>query len=306
MKVLLSGSSGMIGRALGASLRDDGHRVVALVRRGPGSPAGGAGVEWNPPAGTLDGERLRALGPFDAVVHLAGAGLGDRRWTDARKREIHDSRIGSTRTLVRALLGLDPVPPVLVSASAIGYYGDRGDELLDEDSTPGVGFLAKLCRSWEHEAAQAASATRVVHLRTGIVLSRTGGALAKQLPLFRRGLGGRLGDGRQYLSWITLADEVGVIRRAIDDDRLSGPLNATSPEPVTNAEFTAALGRALHRPALLAVPRPALSLALGPEMASEMVLASQRVVPAKLKSVQHRFVDPELDRALASVLGSGA
>ena len=190
-----------------------------------------------------------------------------------------------------------------MSASAVGYYGDRGDEELDERSAPGTGFLAEVCRAWEAATAPAADASRVVQLRTGIVLPRRRGALAKQLPLFRLALGGRLGSGRQYMSWITLDDAVSVIRRAIDDDALAGPLNVTTPEPVTNARFTRALATAVHRPAVLAVPRPALRVAFGRPMADELLLAGQRVLPARLVAAGHRFAHPDLDSALAAVLG---
>ncbi|HVX20254.1 MAG TPA: TIGR01777 family oxidoreductase [Acidimicrobiales bacterium] len=315
MIVLVSGAGGLIGRALAAHLRDDGHRVVRLVR--PGSrpatgngPAGRDGpggpvdtVRWDPAAGTVDRAALDRAGPFDAVVHLAGAGIGDRRWTAARRRELWDSRVSSTRLLAATVRGLDPVPRVLVSASAVGWYGDRGDEVLTEDAGPGRGFLADLCQAWEREAEAAAGSMRVVRLRSGVVLSGDGGALGRQLPLFRLGLGGRLGSGRQYVSWISLADHLGVVRAAIDDDRLAGPVNATAPRPVTNAELTRALGRALHRPAVLAVPGPVLSVALGGDLAREMVLAGQRAVPDRLAAVGHRFTHPDVDSALAAAVG---
>jgi uncharacterized protein len=307
VRVLLSGSHGLIGAALAQELASDGHEVVVLARpRRPTSPVPqpsdhGARVEWDPARGAIDRDGLAAGGPYDAVVHLAGAGIGDRRWTERRRQEIVDSRVQATRVLVGALRTLSPVPPVLVSGSAVGIYGDRGDELLDETSDPGTGFLADLCRAWEAEAAAAADVTRVVQLRSGVVLAPRGGALAKQLPLFRLGLGGRLGDGRQYLSWITLRDELAVIRHAIDDDRLCGAVNATSPGPVTNAAFTAALGRVLHRPAVVAVPAVALEVALGAEMTREMILASQRALPARLGAIGHRFADPDIDQAFATL-----
>lgn len=307
MNVLLSGSHGLIGSALATRLTAEGHDVVPLVRS-TGTSAGGsqaAAVPWDPPQGTVDRDALHRHGPYDAVVHLAGAGIGDHRWNAARRQEILASRVGSTRLLATLAAHLDPVPGVLVSASAVGWYGDRGDELLTEESAPGRGFLADLCRAWEAAAAPASGAMRVVYLRTGIVLARQGGALAKQLPLFRLGLGGRLGNGRQHMSWITLDDEVSVIRRALDDDRLVGPVNATAPSPVTNAEFTRALGRALRRPAVLAVPRPVLAAALGREMAHELLLAGQRAVPARLTAAGHAFAHPDIDRALASVLAPG-
>jgi len=236
---------------------------------------------------------------------MAGAGIGDHRWTDARRQEIMASRVGPTRLLAGIAAHLDPVPGVLVSASAIGYYGDRGDEILTEESAPGEGFLADVCRAWEDATAPAGDWMRVVHLRTGVVLSALGGALAKQLPLFRLGLGGRLGSGRQYTSWITLDDEVSAIRRALEDDRLTGPLNATAPNPVTNAELTRALGRALHRPTLLTVPRPALAVVLGGEMSRELLLGGQRVHPARLIALGHTFAHPDIDSALDAVLAPG-
>jgi uncharacterized protein (TIGR01777 family) len=272
--------------------------VVRLDRSG--HPGAGS-LSWNPEAGTFDRAALDAAGPFGALVNLAGAGIGDRRWTPARKRIITQSRVRSTELAVR--LVAEAGIPVLVNASAVGYYGDRGDEELTEVSTAGTGFLAEVCQAWEAAAAPAAeSGARVVCLRSGIVLSAHGGALARQLPLFRLGLGGRLGSGRQFTSWITLADEVAVICRAIDDPELAGPVNAVAPGAVTNAEFTAALAAAVHRPAVLGVPRAALAVALGSEMADQLLLASQRVRPARLETVGHSFAHPELAGALKDVL----
>jgi len=270
----------MIGRALITSLAADGHEVVRLARAG--GPAL-ASVPWDPGGAGIDPAALRANGPYDGVVHLAGAGIGDRRWTAARRAEILGSRVTGTTEVARVVADLDPRPAVMVSASAVGFYGDRGDEVLTEQSGPGTGFLAEVCSAWEAASEPASAAgVRVVLLRSGVVLASGGGALAKQLPIFGLGLGGRLGSGRQYLSWITLGDEVAVIRRALDDDALRGPLNATAPGPVTNAEFTRALGRALHRPAALWVPRPALAVAFGRDMARELLLGGQRVLPAAL------------------------
>lgn len=305
MRVLLSGSSGLIGRALAGDLAADGHGVVRLARPGAAAPTASGAVAWDPAAGHLDRAALEAAGPYDAVVHLAGAGIGDRRWNDARRREIRSSRVTATTLLAEALAGLDPRPAVLVSASAVGYYGDRGDEAVGEDSPAGTGFLAEVCVAWEAATAPAAAVgIRVVTLRTGVVLTGGGGALAKLLPLFRLGLGGRLGSGRQYLSWITLDDEVAVIRRAVDDTSLAGPLNATAPTPVTNAEFTHALGRALRRPAVLWVPRPVLEVALGADMTREMLLGGQRVLPRALLAAGHRFGHPELEGALAALVST--
>ncbi len=305
MNILLSGAGGLIGRAFADQAASRGDQVVPLVR--PESAAAdrpGPSVAWDVAAGTVDRAALDRLGPFDAVVHLAGAGIGDRRWTATRRREIRDSRVRSTRLLATVLPSLDQPPRVLVSASAVGYYGDRGAEWLTEESGAGAGFLADVCRAWEAEAEAIDGRLRVVRLRSGIVLTDRGGALARQLPLFRLGLGGRLGTGRQYVSWITLDDHLAVVRRAIDDDRLAGPVNATAPVPVTNAELTAALGRALKRPAIAPAPRPALRLALGRQLADELLLAGQRAVPAQLTAVGHSFAHPDIDTALGSLFAA--
>lgn len=299
MKVLVSGSHGLIGRALVPALESAGHDVVRLVRGQPDPPD----VGWDIPAGQIDGA---GLGGIDAVVHLAGAGLAERRWTEDEKARIRDSRVQGTRLLASALAALDPRPSALVSGSAVGWYGSRGAEVLDEDSPGGSGFLAQVCREWEEATAEAeAGGIRVVHLRTGIVQSAGGGALAKQLPIFRAGGGGRLGSGHQYLSWISLDDEVGAIIHALTQPSLHGPLNATAPSPVTNAEHARTLARVLHRPAVLAVPRVALSLALGAEMAGETVLASQRVRPRRLETTGYQFRHPELEGALRATLQAG-
>jgi uncharacterized protein len=308
MGILVTGSSGLIGTALVDALVATGRPVTRLVRSSPGPtpPTGVVDVAWDPSRGTIDRDGLESAGPFDGVVHLAGAGVGDKRWTPARKREIEESRTRGTRLLATTLAGLAPPPPVLVSASAVGYYGDRGDEVLTEESGPGSGFLADVCAAWEEAAAPAAAAgIRTVLLRTGIVLSASGGLLAKQLPLFRLGLGGRIGPGRQYRSWITLEDQLSVILHCLDDASLTGPVDATAPHPATDAELAAALGSALHRPSFLAVPAPALRLVLGREMADDMVLTSQRVLPARLTAAGFTFAHPELDGALRSVLAAG-
>ena len=304
MRVLLSGAHGLVGGALSRRLLDDGHSVVPLVR-GTG-PSAGAGVGWDPAQGTLDQGALTAQGPYDAVVHLAGAGIGDRRWSAAYKQLILDSRVRATSLLAGAVTDLRPVPPVFVSASAVGYYGDRGDERLDEQSAPGTGFLADVCRAWEGATSPAVGVTRVVRVRSGIVLAPRGGALGRQLPLFRLGLGARLGRGEQFVSWISLVDEVKAILRAVEDERLEGALNACAPDPVTNAEFTRALGRALRRPAALVVPRRLVEVVLGREMAGELLFASQRVQPARLVAVGHAFAHPDLDGALAALLEPAA
>jgi hypothetical protein len=296
MRIVVTGASGLIGRALLRALLSAGHETTVLVRRaaGPGE------ARWDPAAATIEPAALEGAG---AVVHLAGAGIGDSRWSAARKEIILRSRLDSTTLLARTLAALENPPSVLVSASAMGYYGDRGDEELTEASGPGSGFQAEVCRAWEESTAPAeAAGLRVVHLRSAVVLSRHGGALGRQLPLFRFGLGGRLGSGKQWLSWITLRDEIGVILRAIEDSSLVGPLNASAPAPVTNREFTKALGRALHRPAVFAVPPFALRLALGRQLADELLLGSLRVLPGRLTELGYRFQDPALPGALQEAL----
>jgi uncharacterized protein (TIGR01777 family) len=294
VQIAITGSTGLIGKALVRALRDEGLTVIRLVRR----PAAAEDeVRWDP-FGEVDSAALEGV---DAVVHLAGAGIGDHRWTESYKRQVRDSRVEGTRTLARALAGLDRRPAVFVSGSAVGYYGDTGDVAVDESGSSGEGFLAELCRDWE-AAAQPAVDTgiRVVHPRTGLVLSREGGLLGKVLPLFRLGLGGRLGNGRQWMSWITVADQVAALRFLIHDG-LSGPVNLTAPEPVTNSAFTSAVGRAVRRPAPFIVPAPALRLALG-EFADEGALVSQRVLPDRLAKAGFVFRHPDIDTALASVL----
>lgn len=302
MRVAVSGSSGLIGSALTRALESDGHDVVRLVRRPPGAggSTGSAVRPWDPVTGVLD---LGALQGLEAVVHLAGAGIGDRRWTAARRRELVSSRVDSTALLVESMGTMARPPSVFVCASAVGIYGDRGDEALAEDSRPGTGFLAELCVRWEQAAARAADAgIRTVSVRSGIVLSAEGGALGRQLPLFRLGLGGRLGSGRQWTSWVSMEDEVRVLRFALEHEAVSGPVNAVAPHPVTNGEFTAALGRALGRPTVLAVPPFALRLALGRQLVGEALLASQRVHPAVLEGAGFSFRHPEVDSAMRAVL----
>jgi uncharacterized protein len=305
MKVLISGSSGLIGTALTTQLETSRHSVTRLVRAPRISSEPGA-VAWDPAGGTIDAAALRRCGPFDGVVHLAGAGIGDKRWSSTRKATILRSRTDSTRLLVDALAALPSPPSVLISASAIGWYGVRGNESLTESSTPGTGFLAEVCEAWEAAARPATDlGIRTVHLRSGVVLSRRGGALGKLVPLFRFGVGGRTGSGRQYRSWITLDDEVGVIERCLVDDRLVGPVNATAPQPATDAELAKALGSALHRPSALPAPAAAIRLALGTEMADQLVLGGQRVLPAALDAVGYRFLHAEVGEAVAAVLGPG-
>lgn len=294
MQIAITGSTGLIGSALVRALRDEGRTVLRLVRR---RPTAGDEVRWDP-FGEVD---TAALEGVDAVVHLAGAGIGDRRWTSCYKRQIRDSRVEGTRTLARALAAMDRPPAVLVSASGTGFYGDTGDRAVDESAPGGSGFLADVCRDWEAAALPAAQAgIRVVHPRTGLVLAREGGLLGRTLPLFRAGLGGRLGTGRQWMSWISLADEVAALRFLIDGD-LDGPVDLTAPEPVTNAVYTRTLARALHRPALFVAPAAALRLALG-GFADEAALVSQRVLPARLGKAGFRFRHQDLASALAGIL----
>jgi uncharacterized protein (TIGR01777 family) len=293
MKVAVTGASGLVGRALVRSLRDDGNEVVRLVRREPG---GADEARWDP-FGAID---AKALEGTDAVVHLAGAGIGDHRWTKSYKRQIRDSRVVGTRTLAEALAGLAGKPRVLVSASGMNFYGDTGDRETDETGPAGTGFLAELARDWEAAAAPAAEAgIRVVQTRSGHVLARNGGLLGRLIPLFKLGLGGRLGAGRQWMSWISLDDHVAALRFVIDGD-LAGPVNFTTPHPVTNAEFTKALAASLGRPAIFTVPPFALRAALD-GLADEGALISLRVVPGRLAAAGFAFRHPRLDDALAGL-----
>ena len=297
MNVAVSGASGLIGAALIASLEAGGHRAISLVRREP--RPGEDALRWDPASGAIT-----PAGPSvaDAVVHLAGDSIMGLRWTAEKKRRIRETRVTATRLLVQTLTRLAKPPAVLVCASGIGYYGSRGNEVLSEESRPGTGFLADLAREWEAATATAiAQGIRVVNLRLGVVLSAHGGALAKMLTPFRLGLGGVIGDGTQWMSWITLDDVIGAIRHAITTDALRGPLNIVAPAPVTNAEFTRTLGRALGRPTLVPLPAFAARLAMG-EMADELLLASQHVVPARLQASGYRFRYPTLEDALRAVL----
>ncbi|MBW8480811.1 TIGR01777 family oxidoreductase [Actinomadura parmotrematis] len=296
MKVTVTGSTGLIGTALVRSLLADGHEVVRLVRRAPAAPDE---ARWDPAAGHVDAAAMKGA---DAVVHLAGAGVGDRPWTAAYKRRIRDSRIDGTRTIAAALAACPSGPRILVSGSAVGYYGDTGGREVDESSPAGAGFLAALTRDWEDAARPAAdSGVRVVHPRTGIVLDAQGGQLGRTLPLFRLGAGGRLGDGRQWMSWITLDDEVRALRFLIDGD-LSGPVDLTAPNPVTNAEYTRALGEVLGRPTALPVPAFLLRAALR-DFADEGPLVSQRVLPARLLDAGFTFRHTGIGEALRAVFG---
>jgi hypothetical protein len=288
----------MLGTALRQALIGSGRATLQLVRR---NPVGEGQLQWNPAASPAISNSARLAG-LDAAIHLGGANLAGHRWTAAWKREIRLSRVDSTRALATALAALPQPPHTLLVASAVGIYGNRGDELLDENSQVGKGFLGEVCQEWEAAAEPARQAgIRVVNLRFGVVLDPATGALAKMLPIFRLGLGGRLGSGCQWMSWISLADAVSAILFALDATSLAGPVNLTAPQPVTNTEFTHTLGRAVHRPAVLPAPAFALRLALG-EMADEALLASARAVPVRLLSAGFQFVHPSLNLALAAAL----
>jgi uncharacterized protein (TIGR01777 family) len=295
---VISGASGLIGAALVPFLTTGGHRVTRLVRSR--ARTGETAVFWDPASGTLDAARLEGA---DAVVHLAAENIAASRWTTATKACIQESRVRGTRLLCEALARLRQRPAVMICASATGYYGDRGAELLDEGSSAGSGFLADVCRQWEAASAAAAeSGIRVVHLRIGVVLSASGGALAKLLPPFRLGAGGRLGSGHQWMSWISLDDLLGVILHAVRTETLRGPVNAVAPHAVTNREFTTTLGRVLARPTVVPVPAVAARLAFG-QMADEVLLASTRLSPERLLASGYVFRHPDIEGALRHTLG---
>ncbi|MCX4998688.1 TIGR01777 family oxidoreductase [Streptomyces longwoodensis] len=294
-RIAVAGASGLIGNALVRSLTADGHEVRRLVRRAARGPQE---VCWDPEREYVDAAGLAGC---DAVVNLAGAGVGDRRWSEAYKKRIHDSRVLGTRALARAVAALDEPPRVLVNGSAMGIYGETGERIADEDAPPGRGFLPELCVEWEAAAAPAEEAgVRTAFARTGLVVARQGGAWGRLFPLFKAGLGGRMGDGRQYWSYIALHDEVAAIRHLLDRDDLSGPFNLTAPEPLTNREITEAMGRVLGRPTVFAVPAPVLRTVLG-EMAGD-VLGSARVVPRRLLESGFRFAFPGIDDAIRAAL----
>jgi uncharacterized protein (TIGR01777 family) len=291
MQVLVTGSHGLVGSQLVALLTSQGHQVVRLVRKQsqPGE------ISWNPERGELDKAQLEG---FDAVVHLAGDNIASGRWTAEKKARIRESRVGGTTLLCHTLASLKKPPAVLVSASAIGYYGDRGEEVLTEESSAGKGFLAEVCQDWETSTKPAQDkGIRTVMLRIGVVLSTAGGALKMMLPPFKMGVGGNLGSGKQYMSWIALEDLVGIIQHVLVTADLNGPLNAVAPNPVTNSRFTEDLGKALHRPTIFPVPQFAAHLLLG-EMADELLYASCRVLPKKLFASNYAFAYPELDAYL--------
>lgn len=298
MHVAITGASGFVGQAVVASLRTDGHRVLSLVRR----PASGDTATWNPATGAIDRDALEGL---DAVIHLAGEDISRGRWTTEKKHRIRQSRVAGTSLLADALGGLKHKPAVLVSTSAVGIYGDRGDEILTETSRTGDGFLADVGTAWEAATTPAAEAgIRVARLRFGIVLDPAGGALERMLLPFRLGVGGPLGSGKQWVSWLTRAELVRIIRFAIITPALAGPVNAVSPSPVTFAALARTLGQVLRRPALLPVPPFALRLLFG-EMADEMLLASQRCLPEALQAAGYQFQSPELEGALREQLAPG-
>jgi uncharacterized protein len=300
MDVVVTGSSGLIGSALVGALRSAGHRPVRMVRR----PAAGADeIAWDPSTGTIDTASLEGI---DGVVHLAGAGIGDKRWTESYKREILESRTQGTGLLASALAGLARRPSVLLSGSGVGYYGRRGDEVLDETAPAGSGFLADVVQAWEEATAPAVSAgIRTAFLRTGIVLSPDGGALKKQLPIFKSGLGGRFGKGRNWQSWISIDDEVGATVFLLGAP-VSGPVNLTAPNPVTNAEFARVLGSVLRRPTALPIPAFGPKLLLGSELAEALLFTGQRVAPRVLEAAGYRFTHPDLEGALRSLLDKPA
>lgn len=297
MRVVVSGASGLIGSALVPALEGGGHEVVRLVRSAPKGPNE---VRWDPAAGTID---TAGLAGVEGAVHLAGEGIGEKRWSSAQKQKILDSRVQGTRLLAGALAGLDPKPAVLVSASGIGYYGLRGDEVLTEESSAGSGFLADVVQQWEASTVAAEQAgIRTVHLRSGIVLTPDGGSLGQMLPLFKLGLGGRLGSGKQWWSWVSLPDEIGLILHTLNNESVTGPLNACSPNPATNAEITKMLAQVLSRPAFLPVPKFALALVKGSGLTEELIMAGQRALPKVAEATGYRFAYGDLGAALRMVV----
>ena len=297
MKILVSGSHGLVGKALTTSLVNAGHEIVSLVRQS----ANDSEIEWHPNQGKINGQQLEG---FDVVVHLAGESIASGRWTEEKKRKIRESRVKGTELLSSALARLSQPPSTFISASAIGFYGSRGDELLTEESAPGDGFLPEVCVAWEKATGQAeAKGIRTIHARFGIILDEKGGALERMLTPFRMGVGGKVGNGKQWMSWIALEDVINALRFLIDEPGSEGPVNFTAPRPVTNADFTEALGSVLSRPTLFSVPAFAARLAFG-EMADELLLSSAKVEPERLKESGYQFKHPELSSALKTILGS--
>lgn len=300
MKIVISGASGLIGTRLKESLEREGHNATVLVR--DQKQLGNGTIYWDPETHTIDKEKLEGV---DAIVNLSGEGIASGFWTESKKKKILDSRVNATSTLAKAIASLKQPPKVLINGSAIGFYGDRGDAVCDETTSPGNGFLADVCVKWEGAAAPAINAgIRTAFLRTGIVLAKEGGALGKMLLPFKLGLGGVIGSGEQYMSWIALDDLVGIIRFILSHDTLKGAINGVSPHPATNREFTKALGSVLNRPTVLPVPAFALKALLGKEMAEEFLLGSTRVEPKKLLDAGYRFKYPDLKEALRSSLNS--
>jgi uncharacterized protein (TIGR01777 family) len=302
MRILVSGSTGFLGTALVETLEGQGHSIARLVRPGTSqkSAAGvhAESVSWDPVAGKFDAPGAEGA---EALIHLAGASIAGGRWNASRKKLLRTSRIDATQNLIGVLAKLQRPPRVIVAASAIGYYGNRGDETLTEASAPGNDFLAGLCQEWEAETARAAGfGARVVNLRFGIILAAHGGALPRMAMPFKFGAGGRLGDGRQWMSWLTLRETISIIQFALATSGLTGPVNAVTPNPVRNSEFTDVLAKTLHRPALFPAPAFALRLALG-EMADALLLVSQKVMPSKLADSGYSFLQPSLAGALAEV-----
>ena len=302
MKILITGSTGLVGTALTQDLQRAGHTVCRLIRPGASSQSIGTSqgfdVNWNPATGELGGAAVGA----DAVVNLGGASIADGRWTPQRKQLLRSSRVDTTRALVQALAKMSARPRVLVSASATGYYGNRGDETLTESSRPGNDFLSEIAKEWESEALKAeALGIRVVHARFGVILSENSGALPQMVRPFQFGVGGKISTGKQWMSWITLDDAILILRLALENANITGALNVVSPQPVTNEQFTKILAAALHRPALFPAPAFALRLVLG-EMAEALLLSSQRVLPAQLQKLNHQFLQPDLATALAAIL----
>jgi uncharacterized protein len=303
MKIVIAGGSGFLGRPLAAALAADGHDTVTLTRSGatPGGQTQGRAVTWTPDGSA--GPWAAEIDGAGAVVNLAGESIAGKRWTGEQKRRILDSRVRATRSLVAAILAAKTPPPVFVSGSAVGYYGPRGDEKIPEDTPPGTDFLANVCVQWEAEAMRAKAATRLVCLRTGLALERDGGALPQMLPPFRFGAGGRVGSGRQYWPWIHRADWIALVQWAIRMPAVAGAINGTAPNPVTNAEFARALGRAMHRPAFMPAPGFALKLLLG-EMADALLLSGQRAIPERPEQLGFTFRYTRIDDALAAIFNS--
>jgi uncharacterized protein (TIGR01777 family) len=297
MKIAIAGASGLLGSALIPDLENEGHDVVRLVRNSPRPNE----IEWHPNQDAIDPATLDG---FDAIINLAGENVAEGRWTEEKKRKIHDSRVHGTHLLSEAIAKLSPKPRVFLCASATGIYGDRGDETLDEQSESGGGFLAGVCREWEKATELAQSAgVRVVNFRFGPVIARAGGMLEKMLTPFRMGVGGKIGSGKQYISWVAIEDAVAAMKLALNDDSIRGPVNVVSPKPVTNERFTRALGEVLSRPTLMAMPAFAARLAFG-EMADEMLLVSQKVIPKRLQAAGFQFQYSDLENTLRHYLAS--